>query len=178
MPLYYISNQRRAAVDYICVPHDWFNMYDSFRVYTMNELSTKCQIAPLISKHCKIPDHSVLHVKVMMSTPVVNPEVNDQPENLQDDNIYKQRKYRFANTPNLFMANNKWNTAMASVIDMSISCRISQEEIDNLYVNFTQLLLKEMDTYLKYTEAHRITRKRLKTVSHFGMKNCIYYGRN
>ncbi len=92
-------------VNYICVPHDCFNMCDSFRVYAMNELSTKCQIAPLISKYCKIPDHSVLHVQCMMSTPTVNPEVNDQPENLQDDNIYKQRKYRFENTPDLFMAN-------------------------------------------------------------------------
>ncbi len=89
----------------------------------------------------------------MMSTPTVNPEVNIQPENLQDDNIYKQRKYRFENTPDLFMANDIWKTAMASLIDMSISYRNSQEEIDNLYVNFTQLLSKEMDTYLIYTEA-------------------------
>ncbi len=108
----------------------------------MNELSTKCQIAPLISKHCKIPDHSVLHVKFMMSTPVVTPEVNDQPENVQEDNIYKQRKYRFENTPDLFMANDIWKTTMTSLIDMSISCRNSKEEIDNLYVNFTQLLSK------------------------------------
>ncbi len=142
-------------------------MCDSFRVYTMNELSTKCQIAPLISKHCKMPDHSVLHIKFMMSTLIVNPEVNDQTENLQDDNIYKQTKYRFENTPELFMTNDIWKILMASLIDMSTSCRNSQEEIDNLYVNFTQILSKEMNTYLIYTEAPRIIRKHLENSKPF-----------
>ncbi len=41
----------------------------------------------------------MLHVKCMMSTPIVNPEVNDKPENVQEDNIYKQRKHRVENTP-------------------------------------------------------------------------------
>ncbi len=37
----YISNQGRSVVDYICVPHDCFNMCDSFRVYTINETEYK-----------------------------------------------------------------------------------------------------------------------------------------
>ncbi len=43
----------------------------------------------------------MLHVQFVMS--IANPEVNDQPENLQDDNIYKQRKYKSENTPAWFM---------------------------------------------------------------------------
>ncbi len=56
---------------------------------------------------------------------------------------------------------------MASLIDMFFSCRNSQEEIDSLYVNFTQLLSKEIDIYLKYTEGPRITRKHLKNSKPF-----------
>ncbi len=79
----------------------------------------------------------------------------------------------------MFMANGIWKIAMAFLIDMSISCRNIQEEIDNLYVNFTQLFSKEMDTYLKYTEASRIIRKHLKNSKPFWNEELyLYYGRN
>ncbi len=58
---------------------------------------------------------------------------------VQLDNIYKQRKYRFQQTPNLFMENECWKSAMYVLIDTSIACIEDQKEINNLYEYFCMI---------------------------------------
>ncbi len=51
----YLSDKGRSVVDYIVTTHDCLEKCFSFNIYTMNELSDKCNIAPLISTNCKVP---------------------------------------------------------------------------------------------------------------------------
>ncbi len=112
----------------------------------MNELSKKCNIAPFISTNCKVPDHSILHVDFKVTTfplTLTDPSPqNGQTRNAHENNdaqgnIYEHRNYRFENTPDLFMANDSWITAMNVLINMSISCIEQQTEIDNLIFSVT-----------------------------------------
>ncbi len=165
------SQQGKSVVDYIITPHDCFDKCSSFHVYTMNELSEKCNIAPFISTNCKVPDYSILHVDFNVTTlPLTltdpspqNGQIgNAHQNNVPQGNIYEHRNYRFENTPDLFMTSDSWKTAMNVLINRSISCREQQTEIDNLYDLFCNTLTNEMDMCLIYTDAPRKIRKKLK----------------
>ncbi len=162
----FISEQGRSVVDYIITPQDCFNKCTSFHVYTMNELSEKCNIGPLISSNCKVPDHSIVHVDFKVNS-LFDPNQSHTIErnvhdDVQPDNMYKHRKYRFEHTPDLFMASECWKSAMNVLIDTSISCIEDQQEIDNLYEYFCKTLTNEMDIYLRYSDAPKYIRKKLK----------------
>jgi hypothetical protein len=133
----------------------------------MNGLSERCNIVPYISINCKVPDHSVLHVDFNVKAVVDILGQNEQNRNVsetnaQEGNIFRHRRYRFEHTPDFFMASDIWKSAMNVLIDMSISCKEEQNEIDNLYETFCNTVTNEMDMYLKYTDAPRNIRKKLK----------------
>ncbi len=60
------------------------------------------------------------------------------------------------------MASDSWKTTMNVLINRCISCIEQQTEIDNLYDLFCNTLPNEMDMYLKYSDAPRKIRKKLK----------------
>ncbi len=76
--------------------------------------------------------------------------------------IYKKRKYRFNNVPDLFMTSDIWKEGMAQLIELFLNCRKQQDGIDMCYETFCYSLTSEMDQYLKYSDPSKKVRKMYK----------------
>ena len=55
-----ISQKGRATVDYICVPHDVFQLCKYFKVLTVQSIVDDFKLHQLIGTRSKLPDHSFL----------------------------------------------------------------------------------------------------------------------
>ncbi len=83
-------------------------MFHSFNVYTMNEVADMCNLAPLISNRCKLPDRSLLHVNFTLDQLSSNHDNTDYQANLHENlddhnsNEYKSCRYYFSNVPIFF----------------------------------------------------------------------------
>ncbi len=60
------------------------------------------------------------------------------------------------------MSSDVWKTGMTELIEMFITCRQLQDQIDSFYVNFCEIITTEMDTFLKYSDSGKKVRKRYK----------------
>ena len=58
-----VSHKGRSVVDYICVLHDQFNMYNNFNVKTITELIDQLNLSELVSVLSRPPDHAIISVK-------------------------------------------------------------------------------------------------------------------
>lgn len=164
-----ISGKGLSVVDYIMVPHDVFEKCRYFKVHTMSDLAETCSIAQYIGCRCRLPDHSILHVKfdVKEARDVQHVFENKSMENSVNNNghrcpVFNKRKYRFENVPNLFLSSESWKYSMNQLIDLFLTCRNNQNEIDNIYTKFCKSLTNEMNNYLRYTDSSKAVRKRYK----------------
>ncbi len=55
-----------------------------------------------------------------------------------------------------------WKTGMTELIEMFITCRQQQDQIDSYYVKFCETVTTEMDLFLKYSDSCKKVRKRYK----------------
>ena len=79
-----VSGRGKAVVDYMLLPHDCFSFCKDFRVDLMSELLLKFKLYPMLSDVCKVPDHSLLSMKLLYSyagTPGLT--LNDCNTNIQ-----------------------------------------------------------------------------------------------
>ncbi len=158
-----ISPGGSSVVDYIITPHDVYYKCQAFHVSTSIDMIDACNLAPLIGDKCKPPDHSILHVncntiEVFIQESNVN-DTFDIESDITEENIYKKRKYRFNNVPDLFMSSDIWKEAMAKLIELFLNCRKQQDDIDMCYETFCYSLTSEMDQYLKYSDSSEKVRK-------------------
>ena len=63
----YVSHKGRSVVDYICVLHDQFNMYNNCNVKTITELIDQLNLSELVSVLSRPLDHSIISVRVNLS---------------------------------------------------------------------------------------------------------------
>ena len=163
-----ISPKGKAVVDYMLTFHDCLDNCRSFKVSTMSDVIEKHQLQNLISEQCKPPDHSVLNVSVYCEHNFFRENVGSsqkgctQTSDTDTTRTFNQKRYRFNEVPATFMSSENWKTAVNNLIDMFINLRKNQDEIDNIYHNFCEVLNNEMNMYLKYTDGSKKMRKRFK----------------
>ena len=126
-------------------------------------MAETCNLNSHIGNRSHLPDHSVLHVTFQVSglENITNTTEVDSPI-LNNVYTFHKRKYRFENVPNLFLASESWKHSMNELIEWFLECRANQEEVDNRYNRFCEVLTKEMTEHLKYSECSKTVRKRYK----------------
>ncbi len=67
-----ISTKGRSVVDYVFAPHDNIDSVFEFHVDTCADIVNILNLQYLINDNCKIPDHSLLSVKIHTSSFTVN----------------------------------------------------------------------------------------------------------
>ncbi len=67
--------------------------------------------------------------------------------------MHYRLRYRFENVHDLFMSSDIWTAGMFELIEMFITCRQQQDQIDSCYVKFCETVTTEMGTFLKYSDS-------------------------
>ena len=125
----------------------------------------KLHLEKLISHKCKPPDHSVLTVNVCYSySDNLDTNYNDTPSNKPAITGQAQRfkMYCFDNRPNEFLSSQIWKDAVLKIIDQRNDLLSNQDEVDEEYKSFCNILINEMDTYLDYRGSGNRTKKKCK----------------
>lgn len=98
-----ISTKGKAVVDYIFTPQSNIELFNSFEIHTVKELSHKYNIKP----DCAMPDHSVLCCTMTVST-LINNTTNGANGTCTDNNNnpINGKRFNYDSIPAQFIENN------------------------------------------------------------------------
>ena len=166
-----ISTRGKAVVDYMIVNQNQFKFITDFKIILMIDLMDKVKHA--ISDKCRLPDHSMLHVKLQLTythesptlsitdrchnnNEIVCTNVNNNPHALQLVN------YNFRIIPDDFMNDSNWDETLDKLyrtIELFNEHNIRQtmvyedthfiRSIDNIYDMFLSIINQEISLKLK-----------------------------
>ncbi len=139
----YVSSHGSSVVNYIVCPHDNFGYSHDFEVITSKELATKHNLQGLIKTRSKLPDHSLLKVKIMISDSVVC-KTPDNTSNVTNNDF----RYNTTSIPPDFMNNYEARDKILKLIEMQELSRESQKTVDHCYDVLLKCIFEEMDKYL------------------------------
>ncbi len=142
----YVSGNGSSVVDYIICPHDNFTFCNDFKVILSSELANQYNLQSLIKPKGKLPDHSLLKVKIVISdtcTPVDN--INSASCNPSYGDTLK---HNVNNIPADFMNNEEARNKLLHLIEVQELCRESQANVDDCYDKLLGYLYDEMNKYL------------------------------
>ena len=156
-----VSSKGQAVVDYFVVPHDVLQNCLYFKVHTMRNLIDDLKLHTTISDPRHIPDHSLLSLKCYIRDMDLTcnsqsdynvPHALRTPTNQQpDSDNLSFRKYK-RNVPADFLQNEESRQNLVSLIDSILSCRNTQNEIDQVYDTFCKFYHEEMNEHVGYSD--------------------------
>ncbi len=141
----YISTKGSSVVDYIMCPHEHFLHCRDFEVVTSTELATKYNLQPLIKTRSRLPDHSLIKVKIIVSENVFT---TDNVSTMTCNKTHDDIKYNVSSIPPDFMNNEEARIKLLHLIEKLESSRESQMVVDECYNMLLKSLFDEMDKYL------------------------------
>ena len=120
----------RSVVDYIMIPYDKYHCIDMFAVETTTDSVSRYNLQHLLRTNSKMPDHSILDVKVDLS--MYNMLIpNDINDNLQLD----------------FMKNDNWRKEIDLIKELETRVQV-QQDLDSIYEKLTCAIHNEIDLSL------------------------------
>ena len=152
-----ISSKGKSVVDYMIVPHDCLSDCISFDVLLCSELISKFNLQQNLHSRCKIPDHSVLCVNLVICFESISADskyiydhddtctIEIEPDNTIVTNVMNNEmriKERYCFTF-------KWFEAIACFTILTDNLVTLQEFVDVLNEHLCALLKCEMHNYLK-----------------------------
>ena len=155
-----VTSRGRSVVDYIIVPHTHFEQMLDFETVLVSDCveQYKLQIG-----FTTLPDHSILRCKLNISCYV---QMNHDTEKVgiqnqeKRDNPLNRCKYKTGVIPTDMFANERAARAITHVIERLETFQSTQQDIDNTYNEFIQLVTDEMNDKLSCrVNARKSTRK-------------------
>jgi hypothetical protein len=155
------SVRGKSVADYVCVPRDCFNACNNFEVISPASILDKHNLKSLIGERSKLPDHYILRFTYNYSTAITD-ETNN-PANQQSRPPFNTRIYKLKRIPDDFLSSNLAKTAFRNLIRNIELCRENQHNIDLIYDQFCNTLIKEMNEHIPSFDCSKKTRKRYKS---------------
>ena len=152
-----ISTKGRSVVDFICTPQDTFEQCQSFRVLTVPSLIEKYSLHELIGNRCRPPDHSILLCDIrVQKLPESAVPVH---ESARQANGTTHKRYRLNKMPADFMTSELSKQALLNVINKVECLRENQDNIDAIYSELCDTVIKEMNDCIPYSDCSKKLRK-------------------
>ncbi len=157
----FVSSRGRSVVDYFITPHDCLRFCDEFRVDLMSELMLSHNLYHMISNVCRVPDHSMLTLKMHYTFSARNDRLSydDQSQTTSKPN---SRFYCFNDKPGAFLCSDMWKRAVQNIIYQLETVHESQALLDKVYDNLCKSIFEELDSSLGVKSATKKVRKRNK----------------
>ena len=163
-----ITNRGQSVVDYICSPYDYLKYVSDFEVKLVNETINICGIAPIEQR--KQPDHSIIAGRVNLSvfetisrSPIFSEANNDHYRSFTNVTGQCRRKYNVRGTLHEgLLLGNMCREALIRCVDQLIALRATQNELDEIYEEFTNIVHGEMDKYMTFVDVQPRLKKRSK----------------
>ena len=135
----------------------------------MSDLLFKYDLYSFISHRCKPPDHTLLSVNLRCS--YIDKGVHDYCSNVNNmsgdntstnliNNSSQKRRYNFKNKPEACMNSYEWRQSILVQIHSLENSIKSQESIDIVYNQFSEVVFTELDSFLKIRNISKSTKKR------------------
>ena len=137
----YVSTQGSSVVDYCLVPYECLEMFSGFEVITMNELIQKHNLADYVDLSVSKPDHSILTWNINIAKSV------DIKDHEYEKDVSSFKKFNLSNIPNAFL-----ESRLRDIEDIILSLELqnlTNNDIDNAYIHFVELLKDEMGKCLE-----------------------------
>ena len=155
---YTCIKQGRSVVVYIMIPYDKYHCIDRFAVETTTDLVSRYNLQHLLRTNSKMPDHSILYVKVDLS--MYNMLIlNDINDNLQVENKYRHTSKALQDPPADFMKNDNWRNIDLLIKELETRVQV-QQDLDSIYEKLTCAIHNEIDLSLNIkacTKKHKTT---------------------
>ena len=154
-----VSSKGCAVVDYICVPYDLLQQVSHFCVITVKDLITGLNFQA--GEISALPDHSILISKIDLSPynhcckeiKCTEAEHKINVENQKSNFICSQKRYRTQNINANIFENEHCCQALLNIINVLVQRGHTQNELNELYTKFVNILHSEMGRNLKTYES-------------------------
>ena len=156
-----ISNKGLSVVDYMCVPHDVFRCCQSFKVLTVSSIIEEFDIHGLLSERSRLPDHSVLLLKLGIRGDYSFTDVCRKASPSEYSTCKK--KYNISKIPRDVMDSERSRIALIELISKIEGSRETQNEVDERYREFCTVVNNELNTRVPSFIGSPSTCKRYKT---------------
>ena len=123
-----MSPRGKAAVDYICVPHETLELCNYFKVLTSRSIIEDANLFPHLGERSKVPDHSALTVEFRTLHSAQNLEGNSAHTGC----LNGAKRYKLRSIPNEFLSSDLSKLALQNIIGRTESARETQNEINNI----------------------------------------------
>ena len=167
-----VSTRGRSVVDYFLTEQCSLNTCAEFKVFNTLDLLNLFFLQDLVSTVCKPPDHSVIWLKVNISSYGVKETESILSENTQSNDVrihnvdstvpssrYFER-YNLHKNSDRCMNNESWRLALNDVINHINNAKRCQNDIDDLYDLLCRNIYQELDKFYKKIDVRKPTRKR------------------
>lgn len=149
----FYSTRGHSVVDYICLPLDNFTLCQNFQITKCTDLVERYNLYHRLGERSKIPDHNVLTIDLKVYSQL-------QTDNQRDSQ--NKKRFKFRRIPADFLSSHTAITAINSIIARIERCRETQTQIDALYKEFRETMLREMSKKIPTYDWSARTRKRLR----------------
>jgi len=134
-----------SVVDYFIVPHNMVSSCKQFRVVSCSDIIEDENLQTILGKRCHIPDHNLLILDISVNVDMLHhsdsaDHVDNNAQNNGGNVFYNLRK-----TPNNFMSSEICVKTMLNIINSIERSRQEQTKIDQIYEQFTDLVITEMN---------------------------------
>lgn len=149
----FYSTRGHSVVDYICIPLDNFTLCQNFQITKWTDLVERYNRNHRLGERSKIPDHYVLTFDLKVYSQL-------QTDNQRDSQ--NKKRFNFRRIPADFLSSHTAITAINSIIARIERCRETQTQIDALYKEFRETMLRELSKKIPTYDWSARTRKRLR----------------
>ena len=135
----------KSVVDYLFCPHNMIEMCSDFSVMTCKDMADRYGYAHLVGHRSKLPDHSLLKVKITIVNSASQQADIPRPNT---DSPSSEVKYNVKNIPNDFFSSAESRNCLIELInaqELAIEC---QDTVNRYYNDLISCIFQEMDRYL------------------------------
>ena len=157
-----VSPKGKSVVDYICIPHDNFSEFQSFQVISPSSLVAKYNLHDCIGERSRLPDHYILKCEFRYRE-VINDDTSSKQKTLPNRTLFNCRKFKLKQIPEAFFSSDLVRRAFLDLINRIESSRETQQNVDYVYDQFCDTLIKKMNSTIPSFHCSKRTRKRYKT---------------
>ena len=157
-----ISTKGTAVVDYIAVSNSEIHKFSEFTIKTCGEILEELDLGNLFNTNCRMPDHSVITCK-FATTAIreLQNEIEKPPENNE-----KRTRYAVDKIQGDFLNNINIREKILQLNEEILLCNETQENINTVFKNICELVIKEMNEKIIMPEKKENT-KRLRPMRPF-----------
>ena len=150
-----------SVVDYFLVPHDVLPYCSDFNVISCKDIVTDNNLQQHMNHLSKLPDHAFLTCNVTINVIL---EQDAEPVKPFCESV---RKYNFGKMSEHFMKSELCREAFIELINTIEHSRNEQDDLDDVYTNFTNVVFNEMNEHVPYYEFGVHAKKRFKPKKSF-----------